>query len=83
MLQLLFSGNDCVYIVSFFIVNQPCYIVLGSKARDEMLSMFLDTAEEVICYSDVESSVLLAGEDINVVGLQGAWLEAVLISYEH
>ena len=67
--KLLFS-RDCFFCVwVLFKINKFFKFVFFCKSINHFVFMFMDSAYQIIGYTDIKSCVVKVGEYVNVIGL--------------
>ena len=55
------------YIVALFEVYQQMDTVCTGETFDEVISMFMNSTNEVVCHTDIDGPIRFARHDVNVI----------------
>jgi hypothetical protein len=66
LLDVLFSRDRVFRIIAYLIPNKPIYAIPRREARNSLLFVLVDTANEIVRNADIQRSVLAARQQIDV-----------------
>src|SRR5882757_1375620 len=68
LLQLLFTGNGRERVIIDFEPNELVDRVSFREACDRLALVFINATNDVVRHAEIQRSVLVAGEEVDVVG---------------
>jgi hypothetical protein len=65
ILELLFSCNGVADVCAVLVVDQLLTAIISGEPRNLSGTMLANSARQIICYANIEYSVMIIGHDVD------------------